>query len=256
MSLKELWKIWEEIQVALDSFSSDIEDVQEVVDELVENTEESLKQSKEEILQLEQAISSTKREVKKNIKEYKDITDKKLELQNEIIEEMEEKVNTIQNPEINFDEIENKIWKKIDKKADKKHRHNVNEIDWLDELVKKDDLKDFAMKSDIKVVWGYTKWVRNIVAWSGIAIDDTDPRNPIINSTGILQLLQSQNFYVDTIVNNQVTEAHREDGTAIVNTYNGNNKLQTAVYTFPDTSTLTLTITYDGNGNVSTALYS
>lgn len=71
-----------------------------------------------------------------------------------------------------------------------------------------------------------------------------------------IQNLTLQNFYVDTIIGLQVTEAHREDWTTVVNTYNGSNKLQTAVYTFPDTSTLTLTITYDIDGNLSTALYS
>lgn len=71
-----------------------------------------------------------------------------------------------------------------------------------------------------------------------------------------LSVLQNQNFYVDTIVNNQITEWHWEDTTTIVNTYNGDNKLTTALYTFPDTTTVTLTITYDVNGNLSTALYS
>lgn len=92
-----------------------------------------------------------------------------------------------------------------------------------------------------------------VVHWTqGIILVDIN----VYENKDKLLWLQSQNFYVDTIVNNQITEWHWEDTTTIVNTYNGSNKLTTAVYTFPDATTTTLTITYDVNGNISTALYS
>ena len=69
-------------------------------------------------------------------------------------------------------------------------------------------------------------------------------------------LLSRQNFYVDTYsASNQILEWHREDGTTIVNTYSS-NLLQTAVYTLPDTTVVTLTVNYDGNDRVISSLYS
>lgn len=69
-------------------------------------------------------------------------------------------------------------------------------------------------------------------------------------------LLSRQNFTVDTYSgSNQILEWHREDGTTILNTYSS-NLLQTAVYTLPDTTVVTLTVSYDGNDRVISALYS
>ena len=69
-------------------------------------------------------------------------------------------------------------------------------------------------------------------------------------------LLSRQNFYVDTYsASNKILEWHREDGTTIENTYSS-NFLQTAVYTFPDDTVVTLTVSYDENNRVTSALYS
>ena len=103
---------------------------------------------------------------------------------------------------------------------------------------------------------GYTLTVTPVNGFADITDEILVFQYTLVVPTNNIQNLTLQNFYVDTIVDSQITEAHREDGTTVENTYNISNKLETAVYTFPDTSTLTLTITYDIDGNVSTALYS
>lgn len=161
------------------------------------------------------------------------ILDKKLESVEDI------KIDIVKKENENKKEIE-KIKKDIDDKADKDHKHN--------EYASKEDFNLLAQRP-VHISW----WARINDVTPGT---ETTYSSSKVDSMFRLQLLQSRNFYVDTIVNNQVTEAHRDDTTSVVNTYNWDNKLLTAVYTFPDATTTTLTITYDGDWNLSTALFS
>lgn len=72
---------------------------------------------------------------------------------------------------------EQKIKTVENKKADRTHTHAIDDIEWLPAF-----LEDIKNKPTWPVsVWGYTKWVRTITAWSWITIEG-DARNPVISA--------------------------------------------------------------------------
>ena len=151
--------------------------------------------------------------------------------------------------QLQIEETEEELEHRIEQKADKEHKHEIEDVTWLSTT-----LKDFAKKDHKHDEYATREELdfinRRRSGW-GSPWEKGDPwiTDPII-------LLSRQNFTVDTYSgSNQILEWHREDGTTIVNTYSS-NLLQTAVYTLPDTTVVTLTISYDGNDRVISALYS
>lgn len=189
----------EKVTSEISDMRSDIEDVQEIVDELVESTDEQKKQTKQEIMQLEQAISSTKDELKKEAKEYSAVVLRNFTAQEERINEVESKVDAIKIPE----QIDIKaINKQIDSKADKKHTHKIKDVEWLkekfDEL--KEEIKSIPAWKGETSIWGWLKGIRGLVAWTGITIDDSNAKFPVINATWWAWAVDSVNWQTWVVV--------------------------------------------------------
>jgi len=165
----------------------EVEEKVEICEELVDEFDEKIEQ-----LQTKQASDVKMLEEKTTkIIRKQDIQDDKINQLESEVEQVNTKIDSIEvynDAEIKKDlseqktqlkQANNDIKKLKEQKADKEHKHIIDDIEWLPAFL--DDIKS---KSTWPVaVWGYTKWVRSLVAWTNITIDETDPRHPIISST-------------------------------------------------------------------------
>ena len=177
-----------EMKECIEEMKEQVEICEELVDEFeprIETLEKSEVVIKEDIKSVNDKISNLKEQTDNKINSL----DWKIENIWWKLDETNNKINSIDV--YNDSEIKKDLWeqktqlkqanldiKKLEKqKADKEHKHVIDDIEWLP-----------AFLNNIKTtwpvaVWGYTKWVRSIVAWTWITIDETDPRHPIINTT-------------------------------------------------------------------------
>jgi len=179
---------WNEKKIK--EFEDKIESMQEQVDiceEVVDEVDGRMWEVEKKQVAHEVAINKKVGVIAKNLA----ITDEKVNTIDMQVKEMQMKMEEDENEvedEYEYDDTELKtdiesIKKDIeyvkDNKAEKEHKHVIDDIEWLPALL--DDIKN---KPTWPVsVWGYTKWVRSIVAWTNITIDETDPRHPIISAT-------------------------------------------------------------------------
>ena len=247
---------WNEKKIK--EFEGKIESMQEQVDiceEVVDEVDGRMWEVEKKQVAHEVAINKKVGVIAKNLA----ITDEKVNTIDMQVKEMQMKMEENENEvedEYEYDDTELEtdiegIKKDIEdvrtNKAETVHKHVIDDIEWLPAFL--DDIKS---KSTWPVsVWGYTKWVRSIVAWTNITIDETDPRHPIISYTlDPLLELSISSCYIDLYSWSKVVEAHWSNWVSVVNTYNSDNTIDTAVYTLPDSSTRTNTYTYDGSGNL------
>lgn len=229
---------------AVDSrFEKLIVDNSKLIDTKISELDLLTKSNKEEI---ENIKSNTKKEVD-IIKEKQWWTDTVLQEHKQAIDKNEKNISTVTSElEKVKKDVKKNIqpwsirlwWKKWDKWASWVNGKSAYEIAVENWFEWDEEERIASLHGEDGIPW--TPW------------EDGEPwiTDPII-------LLSTQDFYIDTYNwNNQIEEAHREDGTTLVNTYNGNNQIVTAVYTLPDASTRTLTMKYDWNNRLLSALWS
>lgn len=167
---------------SIEEVRSDMEDFQEVIDETAESMEELKKTTAEQNTQLKQAILEAKKETEEKVMTEIEKVDTKLSSE---IRSVKASIK-----EYNDEELREDMQEKMESKAEKDHKHDMEDVNWLTETI--EILRDqFATKEELNnlpkwpvSVGGYTKWVRSVTAWSWITVDNTDPRNPVISTTG------------------------------------------------------------------------
>lgn len=196
-----------EMKECIEKMEEQVEICEELVDEFeprIETLEKSEVIIKEDIKSVNDKISNLKEQTDNKI----NTLDWKIENIWWKLDETNNKINSIDV--YNDSEIKKDLWeqktqlkqasfdiKKLEKqKADKEHKHVIDDIEWLPAL-----LEDIKNKPSWPVsVWWYTKWVRSIVAWTWITIDETDPRHPIVNATwwwgSSLEVTQNAHWFV------------------------------------------------------------
>lgn len=187
-----------EMKECIEEMEEQVEICEELVDEFeprIETLEKSEVVIKEDIKTINDKINTTNEKVTTLDSEIKSVNNKvnNIEVYNdsEIKKDLWEQKTQLKQASLDI--------KKLDKqKADKEHKHVIDDIEWLPAF-----LEDIKNKPNWPVaVWWYTKWVRSIVAWTWITIDETDPRHPIINSTwwgwsSSLEVTQNAHWFVD-----------------------------------------------------------
>ena len=166
----------------IDEVRSDMEDFQEVVDETAESMEEHKKQCKVQNTQLKQAISSVENTTKQSV----EIVTKKISNEIDAVKRLvDQKVSDAEKKITTYDD--SPIKRSIEKKAYKKHKHEITDVTWLSETL--EEIKEWIDEKikNIPVwwtsVWGGIKGVRWLVAGSWISIDDSNARYPIISAS-------------------------------------------------------------------------
>ena len=107
----------------IEEVRSDMEDFQEVIDETAESMEEHKKQCKEQNTQLKQAISSMENTTKQSV----EIVTKKISNEIDAVKILvDQKVSDAEKKITTYDD--SSIKRSIEKKADKKHKHEIKDI--------------------------------------------------------------------------------------------------------------------------------
>lgn len=166
----------------IEDVRSDMEDFQEVIDETAESMEEHKKQCKEQNIQLNKAISSVENTTKQSV----EIVTKKITNEIDAVKILvDQKVSDTEKKITTYDD--STIKRSIEKKADKTHKHEIKDVTWLSETL--EEIKE-GIDEKIKnlpvwwtSVWWSLKWIRALVPWTWISIDDTNAKYPVISAT-------------------------------------------------------------------------
>lgn len=203
MSLEKSIKDIQESLETVKDLTDTVSDFWEVIDETVEKVDSV--SSKVDSIGWKQELHEKSLNTKvERINKRQDIVEKKVEVLSEVVDDFQwdlDLINeriTVYNDQPIYEKLAEQRRtlkqasieiRELDKqKADKQHKHVIDDIEWLPAL-----LEDIKSRPTWPVsVGGYTKWVRGVVAWPNVTIDNTDPRFPIISWWG--------SWIVETIV--------------------------------------------------------